>query len=171
MVTITMSGKTFIQVSQMVKFWNPGFYLSVNYSGGLGVVPPSYGFYIPNAFGVGASYPFTLGGAWLSINAQFRYTAFSTPSHDGQVTFYFGRGFFNYRMFTAGSFVVWTENRNQGTEFTASLSGKKVAFFGDPQVWVKVKDGFSIGSRINAFYNLFGNGIKVYPTIGAQYKF
>jgi Domain of unknown function (DUF5020) len=37
-------GQTFIQISQNLKFWNPKVYLSLNYSGGLGVAPPSFNF-------------------------------------------------------------------------------------------------------------------------------
>ena len=166
-------GQTFIQLSQNLKFWDPKVYLSLNYSGGLGVAPPSFGFYLVNSFGVGISHPFQWNGAWLSLNTQYRYTAYEDPSHDVQVTFYFGKGFFNYRIFVNGSIVAWTENRNHGNEYTADLSGKMFAFFGDPQIWFKVKGKFSVGSRINLFYNLIGKEgqLKVYPTLGTQIKF
>lgn len=166
-------GQTFIQVSQSIKFWKPKVYLSVNYSGGLGVAPPSYGYYLSNAFGLGVSLPFQWQGAWLNLNAQYRYTAFKAPSHDAQVTFYFWRGFLDYKLAVSGSIVAWTENRNQGTEFTSGLSGKKIAFFGDPQIWYKVKGGFSLGTRVNLLYNLIEDkaSLKIYPTIGMQYKF
>ena len=87
--------------------------------------------------------------------------------------FYFGRGFFNYKLFVGGSFVAWTENRNQGTADTQSLHGKKAAFFGDPQVWIKVKGGFSVGSRINVFYHLItaDDKVQLYPTIGTKFQF
>jgi len=166
-------GQTFLQVSQSIKFWKPNIYFSLNYSGGLGIVPPSYGYYLTNGFGFGISYPFNWKGAWLSLNAQYRYTAFKAPSHDMQVTFYFGKGFFDYKLLVQGSIVGWTQNRNQGNEYTSGLKGKKFAFFGDPQIWYKVKGGFSVGSRANLFYNLIGeeNSFKIYPTIGSQYEF
>ena len=90
-----------------------------------------------------------------------------------QFTFYYGKGFLNYRIFITGSLVFWTENRNRGDDYTKDLSGKKFVFIGDPQIWIRIIKGFSLGSRINVFYNLLddNNQIKVYPTIGAKYEF
>jgi hypothetical protein len=53
------------------------------------------------------------------------------------------------------------------------LNGKKIAFFGDPQIWYHIRGGFHIGSRINLLYNLIQGKkeLKIYPTIGLQYKF
>ena len=166
-------GQTFIQLSQTLKFWQPAIYLSLNYSGGLGIAPPSFGYYLTNAYGLGLSYPFQWKGAWFNMNLQYRYTAFKLPSHDVQLTLYVGKGFFNYKLFIAGSLVSWTENRDQGIEYTVGLDGKKIAFFGDPQVWFRVKNGLSVGSRVNLYYNLIEGkkGFKIYPTTGVQYKF
>lgn len=166
-------GQVFTQVSQTLRFWKPKVYLSLGYSGGLGVTPTSFGYYIANSYGIGLSYPFQWHGAWLAANLQFRYNAFSKPSYDPQFTFYFGKGIRNYRYFVAGSFVFWTQNRNQGGDPTRGLSGKKFAFFGDPQFWLKVKNGFSVGSRINVFHHVSsdGNGIQIYPTLGMKYQF
>ena len=166
-------GQVFTQLSQSLKFWGPKVYLALNYSGGLGVTAASYGFYLTNAFGVGVSYPFQWKGAWIATNMYARYSAFNKPSYDPQLTLYFGKGFLDYRIFIAGSFVFWTENKNQGTDFTSTLTGKKFAFFGDPQVWFRLRNGFSIGSRISTFYNLLGeeDQFQFYPTIGAKYQF
>jgi hypothetical protein len=166
-------GQVFTQVSQSLRFWKPKVFLSINYSGGLGVTSNSFGFYLSNSFGIGVSYPFQWKGAWLATNLQFRYNAFDKPSYDPQFTFYFGKGFFDYRLFISGSFVFWTENRDQGTEFTQRLSGKKFSFFGDPQVWIKVKGNLSAGTRINIFYHLISddNAVQIYPTTGLRYQF
>lgn len=166
-------GQVFVQVSQSLKFWKPKIYLSFNYSGGLGVTPASFGYYLSNSAGVGVSYPFQWKGAWLAAALLYRYNAFEKPSYDPQFTFYFGKGFFQYKLFAAGSFVFWTQNNNQGTEFTKSLTGKKLAFFGDPQIWFKIKNGLSIGSRLNVFYHLLteNDQIQCYPTLGAKYQF
>jgi len=166
-------GQVFTQVSQSLRFWKPKLYLTLNYSGGLGVGADSFGFYITNSYGLGVSYPFQWKGAWLSLNMVYRYNAFPKPSYDPQLTFYFGRGIRDYRIFVAGSFVFWSENRNQGTEYTQGMHGKKFAFFGDPQIWIKVHKGFSIGSRINVFYHLITDEdkIQIYPTIGTKYQF
>ncbi len=166
-------GQVFTQISQSLKFWKPKIYLSFNYSGGLGVTPASFGFYLANSFGLGLSCPFQWKGAWLAASALYRYNAFEKPSYDPQFTFYFGKGFFNYKLFTAGSFVFWTQNNNQGNISTQSLSGKKLAFFGDPQIWFRVKNGISAGSRINVFYHLLSadHRIQCYPTAGIKYQF
>ncbi len=166
-------GQVFTQVTQTLRFWKPKVYLSLNYSGGLGVSPDGYGFYLSNAFATGVSYPFQWKGAWFSTQALFRYNAFKQPSYDVQGVFYFGKGFWNYRVFAGGSFVFWTENRDQGIEYTQHLHGKKLAFFGDPQVWVKIRGAFSVGTRINVYYNLLGGDrqLQVYPTVGTKIQF
>ncbi|WP_153798733.1 DUF5020 family protein [Foetidibacter luteolus] len=165
--------QVFTQVSQSLRFWKPPVYLYFNYSGGLGVTPSSFGFYIANSYGIGVSYPFQWKGAWLAANLSVRYNAFAKPSYDPQFTFYFGKGISNYRFFTAGSFVFWTENRNQGNEHTQHLKGKKFAFFGDPQFWIRIKGGLSAGTRVNVFYHIFksDNVIQLYPTVGVKYQF
>jgi hypothetical protein len=166
-------GQVFVQVSQTLRFWKPKIFLSLNYSGGVGATTSSFGYYIANAYGLGISYPFQWKGAWLSTNLQFRYNAFDKPSYDPQFTFYFGKGIRNYRFFAAGSFVFWTQNKNQGNSFTGHLKGKKFAFFGDPQFWVKIKNAFSVGSRFNVFYHVLSDdkSIQVYPTLGIKYQF
>lgn len=166
-------GQVYTQISQSLKFWKPKIYLSFNYSGGLGMVNDSTGFFIPNSFSAGLSYPFQWKGAWFAVNVLFRYNSFDKPSYDPQVIIYFGRGFLNYRVFTAGSFVIWTENRNQGNDYTKNLRGKKLAFFGDPQVWIRIKKGFSAGSRINLYYHILSDDkhIQYYPTLGIKFEF
>jgi len=166
-------GQIFTQISQSLRFWRPKVYLSINYSGGAGITLDSYGFYLNNAFAVGISYPFQWKGAWLATNVLLRYSAFQKPSYDPQLILYFGRGFLGYKIFISGSFVFWTENRNQGNDFTKHLNGKKIAFFGDPQIWFKIKKGFSVGSRINVFHHLISgnNQIQFYPTLGTKFQF
>jgi hypothetical protein len=169
---VNNEGQVYTQISQSLKFWKPKVFLSLNYSGGLGVTSALSGYYLANSFGAGISYPFQWKGAWFAANLIFRYLAYSRPSYDPQLTIYFGKGFFNYRIFTGGSFTFWTENRNQGNDYTRDFKGKKFAFFGDPQLWIKIKNGFSAGSRINVYYNLLSEGrIQFYPTIGTKYQF
>jgi hypothetical protein len=151
-------GQVYTQISQSLKFWDPKIYLSFNYSGGLGVTPAFYGYYLANSFGAGVAYPFQLLGAWVATNLVFRYTAFEQPSYDPQFTVNFGKGFFNYAIFISGSFVFWTENKNQGNEFTKYLSGKKFAFFGDPQFWLRIIKGLSAGTRFNVYYHPVAGG-------------
>lgn len=166
-------GQVFTQISQSLRFWKPKIYLSLNYSGGLGIANDAFGYYLANSFGAGVSYPFQWKGAWLATALVYRYNAFKKPSYDPQLTLYFGKGFFNYKIFIAGSFVFWTENLDRGEDFTQGLTGKKFAFFGDPQIWFGVGKGVSVGTRINVFYHLITNDdrIQFYPTIGAKYQF
>ncbi len=166
-------GQVYTQISQTIKFWKPKVFLSLNFSGGLGVTSGYSGYYLANAYGMGISYHFQWDHTWFSANLIFRYEAFEKPSFDPQLTLYFGRGFFNYKIFAGGSFVFWTENRNQGDDYTKDLKGKKFAFFGDPQFWFKIKNGFSIGSRINVYYHLLttDHQVQIYPTIGVKNQF
>ncbi len=166
-------GQLFLQVSKNIRYWQPKVELALTYSGGLGVAPPSYGYYLTNSFGVGIAYPFQWRSAWFSTMVVYRFNAFVRPSHDVQFTFYFGKGFFNYRIWVAGSLVGWSENRNQGTDLTTGLTGKKVAFFGDPQCWVKIGKQVSVGSRINVYYHTLTteNRLQVYPTLALRNQF
>lgn len=166
-------GQLFLQVSKNIRYWRPKPELTLTYSGGLGVAPPTYGYYLTNSLGVGVAYPFQGRSAWYSVNLVYRFNAFARPSHDAQFTFYFGKGFANYRIWVAGSLVAWSENRNHGTDFTQGLLGKKVALFGDPQCWIKVGKQVSVGSRINLFYHTLTteNRLQVYPTLGLKYQF
>ena len=167
------AGQFFLQLAQNFRYWKPKIYLSLNFTGGLGVAPPDFSYYLTNTFALGAAYPFGWKGAWLSANLAYRYTAFRKASHDAQFTFYFGRGFFHYRVLVAGSLVAWTENRNQGTDFTQNQQGKKFSFFGDPQIWCKVGKRISLGSRLNVFFHVVtpDNAVQVYPTLGLKQQF
>ena len=166
-------GQTFIQATKKFRYWKSKHSLFVNYSGGLGVAPPSFGFFINNSYGVGLSYPIELEGTFIVLEAGYRYNAFDKASHDGQFTFYFWKGLFDYRLGISGTFVWWTENRNRGNEFTQGLNGKKLVLFADPQVWYKIKDNWSIGSRVNVFYRLLNDNkaFQFYPTFGLKYEF
>ncbi|MGI4862799.1 MAG: DUF5020 family protein [Janthinobacterium lividum] len=166
-------GQLYTQLTQTLRYWKPKVQLALNYTAGLGVTPDGYGYYLTSTLGAGLAYPFQWKGAFLSVNALYRYTAFKRPSYDPQLTFYFGRGFFHYKLFAAGSLVGWTENRNQGTPETSQLSGKKVAFFGDPQLWFTVCKGLAVGSRVNVYYHLLSteDRVQLYPTLGVKHQF
>jgi hypothetical protein len=166
-------GQVFMQVSQSLRFWKPKICVYLNYSGGLGVTPTSFGYQIANSYAIGISYPFQWKGAWLAANVAFRYNAFTKPSYDPQFTFYFGRGISNWRFFTAGSFVAWMQNRNLGDDFTRDKKGKKFACFGDPQFWWNITKGLSAGTRVNVFYHTLTDDdrVQLYPTVGMKYQF
>lgn len=168
------AGQCFIQLSQSMKFWKPKVFLSVGYSGGLGVIESiKGGFYINNSYSLGAAYPFFGKNSWYSAVLGYRYTAFDKASHDLQGTFYFGKGIKNYKVITSASLVFWTENRNHGNDYTKDLKGKKFAFFGDPQIWYSIGKGFSIGTKVWLYYHVLTNDqvLLAYPTLAVKYKF
>jgi len=164
-------GQIFLQLSQNLRFWKPKVQLALTYSGGVGTTPTAYGFYINNSFGIGAAYPFQWKGGFFSTSLVLRYNAFDVPSYDPQFSFYFGKGYNHYKIFVSSSFTFWTQNNNIGTEFTKELRGKSFKFFGDPQIWYRIKNGFSLGSRVYIFYHVLNEEIQLYPTIGTKYQF
>jgi hypothetical protein len=95
------------------------------------------------------------------------------PSNDVMLSFYWGKGFWNYKVEFAGDFELYTLNRNTGYEATKDLHGKTVSFFGEPQIWFRIHKGFSLGSRAILYYHVITteNLFEVYPTIAARIKF
>lgn len=167
-------GKTFIQASQTFRFWNPKVFLSLQYSGGLGVTEPKqYSYYIANALSLGPSYTFQWKGAYFSTTIYYVNNMLKKPSHDFLYTFYWGRGFWNYKVEFNGDLQVYTLNKNQGDEATKDLTGKRVSFFGEPQLWFNIHKGFGVGSKVLLYYHVVTNDdvFQVYPTVAARVKF
>jgi hypothetical protein len=167
-------GKSFIQFSQSIRFWEPQIYVSVQYSGGLGVTDPKqYSYYINNGLSLGPAYSFQWQGAYFSTALYYTYNMLTKPSNDMMLSFYWGKGFWNYKMEFDGDFELYTLNKNQGDDFTKSLHGKTVSFFGEPQVWFKIHKSFSMGSKFILYYHVITaeNLFEVYPTIAARIKF
>jgi hypothetical protein len=167
-------GKFFTQVSQSFKFWHAGIYAQLQYSGGLGIAEPgSYPYYINNAFSLGAVYPFGWEGAWFSTSLSYTYNAFKKPSNDILYSLYWGKGFWNYRFEFSGDAELYTLNKNTGDGLTSGLSGKRVSFFSEPQIWFRIHRGFALGSKINMYYHVLTteNLLQIYPTIAARFKF
>jgi hypothetical protein len=166
-------GQHFIQASETFRFWNPKIFLALQYSGGLGIAEPgNYGYFITNAFSVGVSKPYQWKGAWFNAEVFYTYNTYARPSQDPLGSFYWGKGFFQYKIEFAGDLEIWTLNKNLGDDTTAGLSGKRFYFFGEPQIWFKLNKQFSIGSKINLYYHVLNinNIFQVYPTIAAKYK-
>jgi hypothetical protein len=166
-------GQAFFQLSKSLRFWKPKIFLTLNYSGGLGVAPPAYGYYINNSFGAGVAKNVFWKGTVLSFGLLYRYNSLPKASHDAQLNFYFWKGFLNYRLQVSGSIVAFTQNRDIGTEFTKELHGKKIAFYGDPQIWWKLRGKTSIGTRLSLYYHVLTekNQMQVYPTVGVKQEF
>jgi hypothetical protein len=167
-------GKFYTQLSQSFKFWKPKIYAQVQYSGGMGIAEPgSYGYYITNAFSAGVVYPFQWKGAWFSTSLSYTYNAFKKPSNDVLYSLYWGKGFWNYKFEFSGDLELYTVNKNLGDAYTSNLHGKWVAFFGEPQIWFKIHNGLSAGSKINMYFHVLTDEdlLQVYPTIALRFKF
>jgi len=167
-------GKAFIQASQTFRLWQTKVYLAVQYSGGLGVTNPAqYSYYINNCLSIGPSYPFQWKGGYFNAEIFYNYNMLKKPSNDFMLSFYWGKGFWNYKMEFDGDFELYTLNRNQGDDLTKNQHGKLVSFFGEPQVWFKIKGGFAMGSKLIMYYHVITteNVFEAYPTIAARIKF
>jgi len=167
-------GKFYTQLSQSFKFWKPKVYAQLQYSGGMGITEPgSFGYYITNAFSLGAVYPFQWKGAWFSTSLSYTYNAFKKPSNDVLYSLYWGRGFWNYKIEFSGDVELYTVNKNLGNAYTSYLHGKWVALFAEPQVWFKIHNGLALGSKVNTYFHVLtdDNILQVYPTIAARIKF
>lgn len=163
--------KFYMQVSQSFRFWQPKIFLSLQYSGGMGITEPKqYSYYINNTFSAGVDYPFKWGNTYLSSQLYFRYATYQKPSQDFLYTLYWWKGLFNYKAEFAGDFSVWTENKNHGDEYTKDLHGKRFSFFAEPQAWYNFNKWFAAGTKINMYYhvNTASNLFEVYPTIAVR---
>ena len=167
-------GKYFMQVSQEFRFWKPKVFLSLQYSGGLGITTPrQYSYYILNTYSAGLSYHYQIGGAFLSSVLFYRYVPYPKASGDFLYTMYFYKGLWNYKADIEGDFSLWTENKDHGDAVTENLRGKRFFFFAQPQFWYNFNSGVSLGTKVNAYYHLnnTSNVPEIYPTAAIRYKF
>jgi len=167
-------GQVFFQVAQTLRFWIPRVFLHLSYSGGLGVTDPTqYSYYIMNTYEAGVAYPFEWKGGYFTSVLDYKFVPYTKPTSDLIYTFYFYRGFYNYRLEISGDFTLWTENKNHGDVATENLTGKRFFFFGEPQVWYRIAGGFSIGTKINMYYHIYTteNMLQAYPAAAIRWKF
>jgi uncharacterized protein DUF5020 len=166
--------KYYMEVSQSFRCWKPKIFVQLQYSGGLGIAEPgSYGFYISNAFSLGVGHPFQWQHTWFNVYACYTYHNFQKPSHDLLASFYWWKGAMNYKLQFAGDVELWTLNRNQGDSYTAGMKGKKISFYGEPQVWYNLTKHFYVGSKFNLYYHVLTdeNIFQIYPTAALKYQF
>jgi hypothetical protein len=166
-------GKCFVQVSKSYRWWKPKVFLQLEYSGGLGVTEPKeYSYSLTNAFSVGLGHPFQWKGAFFNVYSCYTYSPFAKASHDVLFSFYWFRGFMNYKLIFSGDFSVYTRNKNKGDAWTANLSGKRVSFFAEPQIWYNVHQQIAIGSRLNCYYQVLNTEpvFQTYPSVAVRYK-
>jgi hypothetical protein len=166
-------GQTYIQISQSFRCWKPPIFLSLQYSGGLGVTEPKqYSFYINNAYSVGLAYPFQWKGTWLSAVLSGKYVPYNKPTYDPMFTLYWWSGYFHYKLEFSGDFSVWTENKDQGDAYTADRRGKRFFFFGEPQLWYNINKVLSLGTKVNLYYHVYSidGRLQAYPTVAVRFK-
>lgn len=65
------------------------------------------------------------------------------------------------------------QNKNHGDAFTEGLRGKRASFYGEPQLWLTVIGGFSVGTKVNLYYHVltYDETIQAYPTLAVRYRF
>lgn len=166
-------GQCYVQVSRSYRFWKPKIFLQLEYSGGLGVTEPKdYSFYITNAFSIGAGHPFQWKGGFFNVYSCYTYSPYAKASHDMLFSFYWWKGFLNYKLVFSGDFSIYTRNRNKGDAFTAGEHGKRVSFFAEPQLWYNFHKLFAVGSRLNCYYQVLTTDpiFQAYPTAAIRYK-
>ncbi len=166
-------GKFYMQISQSFRLWNPKVFISLQYSGGLGLTEPKqYSYYITNTFSAGIAYPFSWHKAYLSSILYYKYVPYKKASNDFLYTMYWWKGFWNYKAEFSGDFSIWTENKNHGDDYTSAFTGKRFFFFAEPQLWYNFDKTFAAGTKINMNYHVLttDNILQVYPTIAVRWK-
>lgn len=166
-------GQAFVQVSQSFRYWKPKFYLYLSYSAGLGITEPdNFGYYLNHTFLGGMSYPFQGKKVWFSTYLAYRHSPFTKVSHDVQGGFWRGAFSANYKFNFTGNIIVWTENKNRGDAYTASMQGKRFYLYSDPQIWYGISKKIAVGSKVTLAYHLFTyeNRFQAYPTLAMKYQ-
>jgi hypothetical protein len=165
--------KGYLEVSQTLRFWRAPVYILGEYTGGLGLFDDaSGGYYLANAYIVGAAYPFQWNGGWANVSLGYKHTNFPRASHDPQASLYWGRSLSERGAF-ASTGVFWAQNRNHGDDVTAGLTGKRGSFLIENEVWWRVVGLVSVGSNVRVSRNVYATDgrLLVYPTLGLRYLF
>jgi hypothetical protein len=120
----------------------------------------------------GAAYPFQWQGSWANVSLAYKHTNFRRPSHDAQATLYWGRAFRERGAF-ASTGVFWTQNRNHGDDYTASLTGKRRSFLIENELWWRAVGLVSVGTEVRISRDVYATDgrLLVYPTVGMRYLF
>lgn len=165
--------KGYLEVSQTLRFWKAPVYVLGEYTGGLGLFDgASGGYYLANAYIVGAAYPFQWNGGWANVSLGYKHTNFPRASQDPQASVYWGRSL-GKRWAFASTGVLWTQNRNHGDDFTAGLTGKRGSFLIENELWWRAVGLVSVGSNVRVSRNVYATDgrLLVYPTVGVRYLF
>lgn len=164
-------GMMYTEITRKFQIGNFPLMPLIEYNGGLGLFEidgeVGGGYSIPNAYLVGASYPFQLGSFFMDTYVAYKYNAFKETSHDVQWTLVWTANFFNNKLTLGGFTDVWTENENPFD----SDSDKKVILVSEPQVWYNVNKHLSLGSEVRISSNFVDSSVYVCPTFGMMWNF
>jgi hypothetical protein len=164
--------KVYLELSQTLRFWKPPVFLHLGYTGGLGLSDGGAGgYYLDNAYLIGAAHPFQWQRSWGSAYLAYKFTNLPQPSHDPQVSLYWGKA--GQRWAFAATGVFWTQDRNRGDAWTATLSGKRCSLLVENEIWYAAVTHLSLGSEIRLSTNVYATDgrLLVYPTVGIRYLF
>lgn len=165
--------KGYLEVSQTLRLWKAPVYVLGEYTGGLGLFDgASGGYYLANAYIVGAAHPFKWNGGWANVSLGYKHTNFPRASHDPQASIHWGRSL-GRRWAFASTGVFWTQNRHHGDDFTAGLTGKRGSFLIENELWWQAVGLVSVGSNVRVSRNVYATDgrLLIYPTAGVRYLF
>lgn len=165
--------KVYVEATQTLKFWKPAVFLHLEYTSGLGLFDRATGgYYVDNAYLVGAAHPFRWGGAWASAYVAYRYTNTPRASHDPQLALYWGKTL-GGRWDVTSTGVAWTQNRNRGDAWTDTLHGKRASLLVENGVWYRWARRTAVGARLSVSENAFAadGRLLVYPALGVRRLF
>lgn len=160
------------EIARDLRFWKCPIAAHIEYNGGVvGGAPDA----IPNAYLVGASYPFTLGKAFMSTYVAYKYNAFQKHSDDIQWTVTWNLNLLNDKLSIGGFMDLWTENKNRLN--APGEDGKKVILLAQPQFWFNATPNLAVGTEVEISNNFQttssfeANKFFVIPTLSAKWTF
>lgn len=163
-------GSAYWEIARDLRFWECPIAAHIEYNGG--VVDGVSGA-IPNAYLLGASYPFKLGNAFMSTYLAYKYHAFAKHSDDVQWTLTWNVNFLDNQLSFGGFLDIWTENKDRSG---ISGSSKKTVILAQPQLWYNFTGNFALGTEIEISDNFrldnqFETKFHIFPTLAAKWSF
>lgn len=156
------------EIARDLRFWKCPVAAHIEYNGGVVEGAPGA---IPNAYMVGASYPFVIGKAFLSTYVVYKYHAFQKHSDDVQWTVTWNLNLLNDKLSLSGFLDLWTENKNRSN--APGESGKKVVLLTQPQFWYNATSNLALGTEVEISNNFHPLKYDFYviPTLAAKWTF
>ena len=171
---------TYMEIERALNFWQDSklknLSAHVEYTGGLGVVPPAFGYNINNAWMFGAEYFFHSEDYRNTLTVYALYKTISNTNQKLPLQFSVVWGMqdiFNVKglRFCGFADLWWQENYSVKSQFS---------FISEPQIWYNVGQFFNcpnlnVGGEIEMSYNFTGNNLPdkfyVNPCLGVKWDF